>query len=236
MAKPALSAALLAALRKLDTPTVCNALELAAPERRGFGYTVDPLVCAAPELPAMVGYARTATLRAVQPSALAGAEAKARRLAYYEYVASGPGPTIMVIQDLDGARAGYGAWWGEVNTAIHKGLGCLGCVTDGSIRDLDMLAPGFQLLAGQVGPSHAFVHCVDFGTPVNVAGMAVRHGDLLHADQHGAVIVPEAVAGKVVEAAGLLARREAVMLKAARAKGFNLDKLRRAMADADEIH
>ena len=236
MAKAALPAAILAALRKLDTPTVCNALEIAAPERRGFGYTTDPLFCARPELPPVVAYARTATLRAVQASALVGAEAKARRLAYYEYVAAGPGPTIMAIQDLDGPRAGYGAWWGEVNTAVHKGLGCLGCVTDGSIRDLDMLAPGFQLLAGQVGPSHAFVHCVDFGTPVNVAGMAVRHGDLIHADQHGAVVIPEALAAKVIQAAKLLARREAVVLKAARAKGFNIDKLSRAMAGADEIH
>jgi regulator of RNase E activity RraA len=231
-----ISEATLKALRALDTPTVCNALELVAPERRALGFTVDHLYCARPELPPMVGFARTATIRASQPGDAAGPEMRKKRLAYYQYVAAGPAPAIAVIQDIDGPRRGFGAFWGEVNTAIHKGLGCLGCVTDGSIRDLDQIAPGFQLLADRVGPSHAHVHLVDFGAQVNVAGMQVRHGDLLHADRHGAVVIPFAVADKVAGAAALLQKREAVLLEAARKTGFNIDVLTRAMADADEIH
>lgn len=231
-----ISEATLAALRALDTPTICNALELVAPERRSLGFTVEPLVCARPELPPMVGFARTATIRAMQPGAASGPEMRSKRLAYYEHVARGPAPSIVVIQDLDGARRGYGAFWGEVNTAIHKGLGCLGCVTDGAIRDLDQIAPGFQLLADRVGPSHAHVHLVDFGGQVNVAGMQVGNGDLLHADRHGAVVIPLAVADKVADAAALLQRREAVILEAARRPGFNVEILARAMAGADEIH
>lgn len=232
----AVSEATLEALRALDTPTICNALELVAPERRTLGFTVDPLVCARPELPPIVGFARTATIRAMQPGAASGAEMRKKRLAYYEYVARGPAPSVVVIQDLDGPRRGFGAFWGEVNTAIHKGLGCLGCVTDGSIRDLDQIAPGFQLLADRVGPSHAHVHLVDFGGQVNVAGMQVKDGDLVHADRHGAVVIPLAVADKVPGAAALLQKREAVILEAARSPGFNVEMLARAMADADEIH
>lgn len=233
----AISEATLKALAALDTPTVCNALELVAPERRALGFTVEPLVCARADLPAIVGFARTATIRAMQPGAAAGAEARKKRLGYYEYVAKGgPAPSIVVIQDLDGARRGFGAFWGEVNTAIHKGLGCLGCVTDGSIRDLDQIAPGFQLLADRIGPSHAHVHLVDFGGQVNVAGMLVKDGDLVHADRHGAVVIPHAVADKVAAAAGLLQKREAVILDAARKPGFNVEILARAMANADEIH
>ena len=74
---------------------------------------------------------------------------------------SPPQPTITVIQDLD-PEPGFGAFWGEVNTAVHKGLGVLGCITNGSIRDLDMIATDFQLLAGMVAPSHAWVHVEAF--------------------------------------------------------------------------
>jgi len=232
-----ISEATLKALAALDTPTVCNALELVAPERRALGFTVEPLVCARADLPAIVGFARTATIRAMQPGAAAGAEMRKKRLAYYEYVEKGgPAPSIVVIQDLDGARRGFGAFWGEVNTAIHKGLGCLGCVTDGSIRDLDQIAPGFQLLADRIGPSHAHVHLVDFGGQVNVAGMQVRDGDLIHADRHGAAVIPHAVADKVAGAAALLQKREAVILEAARKPGFSAEVLARAMANADEVH
>src|SRR5690242_12305014 len=114
-----LPASVLEALARYDTPTVCNALELVAPERRLTGYTVRPLVCPFPDLPPIVGYARTATIRATSQG-ITGAAAREKRLAYYDYVAAGPGPGISVIQDLDGPEAGYGAFWGEVHSAVHK--------------------------------------------------------------------------------------------------------------------
>ena len=94
-----------------------------------------------------------------------------------------------MIEDLDD-EVGYGAFWGEVQSNIHKALGCLGVVTNGSIRDIPMIAPGFQMLAGSLSPSHAYTHVEDFGIPVTVHGMKVNSGDLIHADQHGAVVVP----------------------------------------------
>ena len=218
-----------------DPPTICNALEVVAPHRRATGFTVRPMVCLDPALEPMVGRARTATIRAMDVPGRAAAELREARIAYYEYVASGAGPTVTVIQDID-PEPGFGAFWGEVNTAVHKGLGSLGAVTNGSIRDLDACAPGFQLLAGEVGPSHAHVHVVDFGGAVNVCGMAVRHDDIVHADRHGAVVIPpEAVKG-LPAAVDLLTRREAVILECARGPGFDIERLRRAMADSADIH
>ncbi len=225
----------LADLARFDTPTVCNALEIVAPERRATGFTTLHLHCLDPDLPPMVGYARTASIRAREASSATADEMRARRAAYYEYVAGPPGPTIVVIQDLDPAP-GFGAFWGEVNTAVHKGLGALGCVTNGSMRDLPDSAPGFQLLAGNVGPSHAHVHVVEYGIDVDVFGMQAGHGDLLHADRHGAVVVPHDAAPLIAAAAQLIARREAVILEAARAPGFDIDKLKRAMSEQAEIH
>lgn len=225
----------LAELRKFDTPTICNALEITSPERRALGFTTKSFHVARPQLPPIVGYARTATVRAMQPPARDKAAMRAQRFAYLDYVAEGPGPRIMVIQDLD-PILGFGAFWGEVQTNIHKALGCLGGVTNGSIRDLDMLADGFQLLAGEINPSHAWTHLVDFGTQVNVFGMTAQSGDLIHADRHGAVVIPHDVARKVAAAAALLGRREAVILTAVKAKGFKLADLKKAIGDADEIH
>ena len=227
--------AALDALRAWDTPTICNALEVVVPHRRATGFTVEHLHCLGPGLKPIVGYARTATFRSVEPSPLPAGAVKAKRAAYYEYVASPPGPTVVVIQDLD-PNPGFGAFWGEVNTAVHKGLGALGCVTNGSMRDLDDCAPGFQLLAGKVGPSHAHGHIVDFGGQVNVAGMTVDDGDIVHADRHGAVVVPREAVAKLPDAVELLTRREAVVLAAARSEGFDIDTLKRAMADSAEIH
>jgi len=234
--KPGLSDSELAALTKLDTPTICNALEVLSPERRSSGFTTRPLVCAFPDLPSTVGYARTATIRALHPSASSKQEDRQLRLGYYEYIAGGPSPRICVIQDLDGEQAGFGAFWGEVQTNLHKALGCVGGITDGSIRDIPMMAPGFQMLAGSLGPSHAHVHLVDFGSQVKVAGMVVRSGDLVHADRHGAVVIPHELATRVAAAADLCARREAVVLEACRRPGFTIANLREALSRMDEIH
>jgi regulator of RNase E activity RraA len=231
-----IDAALLAKLKAYDTPTICNALEILDPARRLAGFTVRPLVCPFPALPPIVGYAKTATHRATHVHELDAAKAREQRIAYYEYVASAPQPSVMVMQDLDGAEVGFGAFWGEVMSAVHAGLGAVGVVTDGAIRDIDQWAPGFQALAGSIAPSHAHVHLAGFGQEVRVAGMVVRSGDLVHADRHGAVTIPEALAGKVPAACDLLARKEAVILEMARAPGFNVARLREALKKQDEIH
>jgi regulator of RNase E activity RraA len=228
-----LSADLIAELKSMDTPTVCNALELLVPQRRGYGFTTRPLVCTRPELGPTVGIARTATIRAAHAADPNMDQAYARD-SYYEYIDHGPKPSIVVIQDLDEER-GYGSFWGEVNSNIHKGLGCDAVITNGSVRDLPDIAPGFQMLADRVGPSHAFVHIVDFSRPVTVSGMRVSDGDVIHADQHGAVVIPHDVCSGVREAADLVIRRERVVITAAQQQGFDVAALRKAQREAADI-
>ncbi|HKF61463.1 MAG TPA: RraA family protein [Dongiaceae bacterium] len=234
-AAKALTPAQIAELGRIDTPTICNLLEMVAPQRRGHGYTTRHLQCAFPDLPPMVGYAKTATIRAKEPGPLSGPDNLALRFGYYDYVVDGPAPRVSVIQDLDDHHPGYGSFWGEVNSNVHKALGCIGGITNGSIRDLPMLAEGFQLLAGSVGPSHAFVHLVSFDCEVNIHGMVVRSGDLVHADRHGAVVIPQDVADKLASALDLLMRQEAVIIEAARNPGFTVEKLKDAIRKSVSI-
>ena len=221
----------LAVLAQWDTPTICNGLELLVPERRAIGFTVDPLVASFPDLPPMVGLARVGFIRAKEPPRGPVAD----RLDWFDYVGAGELPRIVVLQDLDDTP-GYGAWWGEVHSLVHQALGALGCVTNGSFRDTAMLAPGFQILGGKIGPSHAHVHLVDFGRPVNVGGMNAGHDDVIHADLHGAVVIPDDCVRRLPAAIDLVSRREKVIMDICKAPGFTPAKLRAAVREPGEIH
>ncbi len=224
------------ALRAYDTPTICNALEIVVPARRTIGFTRRPLVAPFPELKPVVGFARTALIRSREPHPRDRDAANRIRLAYYEHIAAAPLPSISVIQDIDAPDTGFGAFWGEVQTHVHAGLGCIGVITDGSVRDLDAMSPGFFVLAGSVMPSHAHVHLVEFGGTVSVAGMVVSANDVIHADRHGAVVVPADAVAKIPAAADLLARRERVLIDASKRPGFSVERLREAYREQDEIH
>ena len=215
-------------LQSIDTPTVCNLVEIVTPQRRGHGYTVTHLHCPFPDLPPMVGYAKTVTFKAKDAVPLGQAGYMQKRLDYLDYVASAPQPAVMIMHDLDGEDAGYGAFWGEVQSNVHKALGALGVVTDGSIRDIPMIAPGFQMLAAAIVPSHAYVHVVDFGIDVTVAGMAVRSGDLIHADRHGAIVVPIDQIDAMQAALEGLSAKEAKIIAAAKS-GAGLAAIKAAM-------
>jgi regulator of RNase E activity RraA len=219
-------------LRRFDTPTIVNALEIVLGGRFTTGFTRRTLIAAFPKLPSIVGYARTAMIRSAH--GFDPAVRRQKQIAYYENLARGPHPTIAVVQDID-HEPGLGAFWGEVNTHIHRGLGCHGAITNGSMRDLDAMQPEFQCLSGSLSPSHAFVHVVEVGVRVDVFGMAVDDGDIVHADRHGAVRIPQEALAGLPDAIDLMARRERVILDAARAPGFDAAKLKAALEQADTI-
>jgi regulator of RNase E activity RraA len=231
MAERPFSRADLEILKQWDTPTICNGLELIVPARRAIGFTVEPMVCVDRKFPPIVGVARTGLIRAKEPPG----GAIPPREDWYDYVAATDMPTVAVIQDIDD-RPGYGAFWGEVQSTVHSALGVLGCVTNGSFRDLDMLAPGFQIIGGRVGPSHAHVHMVDMRCHVNVFGMLARHDTVIHADFHGAVVIPDDCVRKLPAAIDLVSRREKVILDMTRSPGFSSAKMRDALRQAGEIH
>jgi len=226
----------LEALRAYDTPTICNALEIVVPARRAIGFTRRPLVACFPDMKPVVAFARTALIRSREAHPRDRDSANRIRLGYYEHIAAQPLPSLSVIQDIDAPDTGFGAFWGEVQTHVHAGLGCVGVITDGSVRDLDAMAPDFLVLAGSIMPSHAHVHLVDFGGTVSVAGMIVSPNDVIHADRHGAVVVPPEAVKELPAAAALLARREKVIIDAAKSPGFSVARLRQAFAEQEEIH
>ena len=230
-----LSPEIFVALERVDTPTVCNAIELVLGRRMAEGFTTQPVLAAHPKLAAIVGYARTGMICSSQPAQEPPEAVRQRRLGYYRYAAAQPGPTVAVLQDVD-TRPGLGAFWGEVNVAIHKGLGVRGVLTNGSMRDLGSIDPGFQILAGSISPSHAFVRIEAYNCPVEVFGLTVRPDDLLHADRHGAIIIDPQIAAELPRAIDLVTRKEAPVLRAARSPGFTVEKLIAAWGEAEDVH
>jgi len=218
---------LLELLRKVDTPTVCNAIEVAQGKRGFNNFTHKTMLSSAPTDPAVVGFARTAKIAGKEPPEIAPAEIKKRRMDYFRSMSDGPRPGIAVVEDVDFPEC-VSAWWGEVHTTLHKGLGLSGAVTNGVMRDLGDMEPGFPVLAHSIGPSHAFVHVREIGTPVHVLGMTVNEGDLVHADRHGALVIPEEVLPTLKEAIEKLLETEQLILGPAREEGFTFEKLEAA--------
>ncbi|MFK8083436.1 MAG: RraA family protein [Granulosicoccus sp.] len=203
---------LLEQLKTLDTPTVCNAIEVAQ-GRRGFAdFTRQTMYWSEPAERCMVGFARTATIAGSERPEEGKEVLRARRMDYFRSMADGPRPGVAVIEDADG-KAAIGAWWGEVHAYAHGHVfGLCGAITNGLMRDLDDLPSGFPILAGGIGPSHGFVHVRKIGTPVTVMGLQVCEGDLLHADQHGAIVIPPDVIPGLPAAIDLLHSSENLVL------------------------
>ena len=178
---------------------------------------------------AMVGYARTAQIAALAPAKESASVIKQRRADYYRHMSEGPRPAIAVVEDLDYPHA-IGAYWGEVNTTIHKAFGLGGALTNGVMRDLGDLPTEFPVVAGSIGPSHGFVHVRSIGQPVTIFGMQVEDGDLVHADRHGAVVVPKEVIPLLEAAIDKLLTTEQLILAPARKAGFGLAEFEAAWA------
>jgi 4-hydroxy-4-methyl-2-oxoglutarate aldolase len=207
----------LAELRLYSAPTLANAVETFNVRPRTAGFMSGQIRCFFPELGPMVGYAFTATCRA---STAPPPEAAALRPASWRALEEISSPRIMVIQDLDDPP-GVGAYWGDVQSNIHRTLGCVGAVTNGSVRDLDEVrALGFHFFAGSVGVSHAYVHLVEIGIPVQVGGLTVRPGDLLHGDKHGVLSIPLEIAGRITEGVEQVDRMERPLIAYCHSPGF----------------
>jgi regulator of RNase E activity RraA len=209
------------ALRRVCSPTIANAIETFDVVPRGEGYTDAGIRCLFPEHGPMLGYACTATILSGQPAA---PKRLVRRKEYWEYTRSTAWPKITVMQDL-GERPGA-AYWGEVNSNIHLALGSLGLITNGAVRDLEEVQrTGFHFFASGVGVSHGFAHLEDFNRPVRVFGMTVNSGDLVHADRHGAVIIPHEVLPHLMKAVQEIERSERVIIDLCRSKEFSIEAL-----------
>jgi len=215
-----LSAEELAALRRWPTCAISNAIELFNIRPRNEGFMLPEIKCIFPELGPMIGFAATAVISADSP--------EGRRVPppeWWEVVRKIPEPRVVVIHDLD--RPVIGSFWGEVNANIHKALGCVGTVTDGSVRDLDEVREaGFHFFASCVTVSHAYVHLVEVGIPVKVGGLVVKPGDLIMGDKHGVISIPLEIAGDVPKAAQMVEDWERRVINFCKSKEFTVDGLK----------
>jgi 4-hydroxy-4-methyl-2-oxoglutarate aldolase len=218
-----LSAVDLERLREFDACTVSNAIEKLGARLRNEGFVSRAVRCRFPDLPPMVGYAATGRIRTVSPPMTH--RCYYDRMDWWTYVASLPKPRVIVVQDADG-KPGLGAFVGEIHASIALALDCVGCVTNGAVRDLPAIkALNFQLFSGNLSVSHSYAHIIDFGEPVEIGGLKIRSGDLLHGDRHGVLNVPvELVADIPAEASKILAE-ERELTDFCRSPGFSFEEL-----------
>ena len=225
-----LTEAELDALRALDTPTIANALEELNVRPRTEGFLRPEVRCINPVEGTVVGYAVTGLISARHrsPKALGRGD-------YWDAIVAIPEPRMVVLHDIDYPDV-IGSYWGEVQGNTAMGLGCVGAVTDGGVRDLrEAEEMGFPFWAKEVMVSHGYVHALAFNVPIGIAGVYVKPGDLIAADIHGAIEVPIDAARKVPAAAKVLQQREAIVIKAAQSKDASPETMAKAWAEASKI-
>ena len=215
--------ALLESLARYDAPTLANAIETFDLQPRDVGFADSRIRCMFPELGRMVGFAATATM--VARGAPGPDWAGAGNDALYSHARTIRAPRVVVVKDLDDPPA-HGSLWGEVHATIFGALGCVGCVTDGAVRDLDEArGMGFHFFAAGPSVSHSYVRVETVGEPVEIGGLVIAPGDLLHADQHGVLKIPLEIASELPAAADRVIESEQALLLWVRSDDFDPDRL-----------
>ena len=226
---PPLTPEQLESLRRLDGCTLANAIETFNVRLRNEGFTDGALRCLFPSLPPIVGYAATIKIRGSAPPTAAGLYPQ--RTDWWNYVQSLPRPNIIVAQDI-ASHPGLGALLGQVHFNIQRALGCVGIVTNGAVRSIPTAeALGLQIFACKVSVSHAYTHIVEFGTPVEVDGLKVNSGELLHGDQHGVQSIPISLADQLPTVAARIAAKKKAIVALCQSQEFSLEKLRAVVAE-----
>jgi regulator of RNase E activity RraA len=220
---------ILAKLRKYDTPTICNVIELFDVIPRNRGYMDHRVKCNFPELPPMVGFAATACFRSDAPPA--GGDAYGSIQKQLEQFAKLPGPAVVVFQDLDDPPAA--AVFGEVMCSTYQAFGSTGLVTAGAGRDLEQVrALKYPVFTGSTICSHGYCHMLHIGLPVRVGGLMVNTGDLLHGDANGVASIPTAIAAEVADVSAEFVAAEEILMNYVKAPGeknvARYDELRKA--------
>ncbi|MGO9270654.1 MAG: RraA family protein [Terriglobia bacterium] len=225
--QPPLSEAELDALRQLDTCAVEDAIVTFDLRARNTGFANSTIRCLFEDFPPMVGYAATARLRSGDRP-MSGRSFQ-DRTDWWTSILDVPAPRIVVLEDID-EPPGVGAFLGDVHASMLQGLGCIGYVTNGGVREVPALRRmGMHVFARNVAVSHAYARIIDFGCPLLVGGMPVGPGDLLHGDRHGVLTVPRQIAAEIPRVAEELRERDRRMIEVCRSPGFSVEKLRQTI-------
>ncbi len=213
----------LEALQRLDSCTVSNAVELFQVRTRNEGFVNGSIRCIFPHFSPRIGYAVTARIRS-SSTPIAG-RCYYDRLDWWSYLLTIPAPRFIVAEDVD-HTPGLGALFGEIHANISIALGSAAFLSNGAIRDLPGIeASGLQAFAGSIAVSHSYAHVVEFGEPVEIGGLKIKPGDLLHGDQHGVVSVPVSIASDIPKAAEEMLRSERELIQFCKSKDFSFHKL-----------
>jgi 4-hydroxy-4-methyl-2-oxoglutarate aldolase len=215
-------------LGRLDACTLANAIETFHARLRNEGFVDNSIHCLFPQFPPLIGYAATVKVRGSAPPT--AAQDYPDRTDWWDYILSLPAPRVIVVQDV-ATKVGLGSLLGKVHVNILRALGCSGAVTNGAVRDLPAAEQlGFQLFAGHVSVSRAYAHIVEFGRPVEIGGLKINSGDLIHGDVHGVQTIPFDIAGQIPRVAAEIIARDQDLITVCQSKDFSLDKLRAAIA------
>jgi regulator of RNase E activity RraA len=224
---PPLTPEQLEALQRLDACTLANAIETFHERLRNEGFMDHTIRCLFPSLQPMIGYAATVKIRGSAPPTTAGVYAD--RTDWWDHIASVPAPRIVVIQDV-ASRPGMGALVGEVHMNILQALNCAGVVTNGSVRSLPVAERArFHLFSGGVSVSHAYVHIIEIRTQVEIGGLKIRSGDLLHGDLHGVQSILLGIAAQIPPIASRISARKRQLIALCQSPAFSLEELRAAI-------
>jgi regulator of RNase E activity RraA len=225
--KAPVSPAVLEQLGKYDSCAIANAIETFHVQLRNEGFTNESLCCRFPEFAPIVGYAVTLRVHSSNPPMRGGAYRQ--RTDWWDELEQFPQPRIIVIKDAD-RRPGVGAFVGEVHATMLQAFGCAGVITNGAVRDLPAVRRiGFQMFSNTVSVSHAYMHVVEVNKPVEVGGLRIEAGDLLHGDGHGIVRIPPQIAAELPGALGTIRADEARILEYCRSSGFSKEGLRQLL-------
>lgn len=222
-------AAQLDELRRLNTCMVSNAIETFEVRLRNTGFTDARIRCMSEDFPPMVGYAATARMRSGEPP-IAGRIYR-ERTDWWQSILKIPAPRIVVLEDVD-VPPGRGAFLGDMHAAILRALGCVGYVTNGAVRELPRVRElGLHVFAGNLAVSHAYAHIFDFGYSVQIGGLVIGPGDLLHGDRHGLITVPKEIAADISKVAAHLEQQERKVIEFCQSTEFSTEGLSQLMKE-----
>jgi regulator of RNase E activity RraA len=214
-------------LRSFETCVISDAIEAFDVRLRNEGFATAGFRCLFKNRPPMVGYATTCKIRSAAPPIVGSRYIE--RTDWWKHITSIPSPRVVVIQDID-ERPGTGAFLGKLHANILLALGCVGAVTNGAARELPGIeASGLQVFAGRLAISRAYVHIVEYGEPVEVGGLAIHPGDLIHGDRHGILTIPPEIAPQLPEVVARIAGKKQQAIESVRRPGVSLEQLAQAM-------
>lgn len=216
-------------LKTFDTCLIADAIESFGVRLRNEGFATAGFRCLFKSFPPLVGYAATCKVRSTDPP-IVGSRYE-ERTDWWKHISEMPAPRVVVMQDIDDPP-GTGAFFGKVHINILIGLGCVGAITNGAARELSGIeTSGFQVFAGRLALSRAYIHVVEYGEPVEVGGLTIRPGDLIHGDRHGVLTVPPELALKLPEVANAIREKKQQLIDLSRKPGTTHEELSRGLKD-----